>query len=171
MKSPSIIHERGRLFLLGDIMKKDMEQTNWVVITGGPSSGKSTVLEYLKDKGYATTAEMARVYIDEQIAQGKTLAEVRGDEENLQRTVLQMKIDLEERTPLEQLTFFDRGIPDTIAYQKIFGGDIAAVLRASRKRRYKSIFLFEPIPFIQDYARTEDQEQADEIRDFYMKRM
>lgn len=140
-----------------------MQETNWVVITGGPSSGKSTTLEYLKTKGYLITVEMARVFIDKEIAKGKTLTEVRADEAAFQHKVLQMKIALEERTPLEQLIFFDRGIPDSIAYSKIFERDITPILQASQKRRYKAVFLLEQVPFQQDYARTEDQKKASEI--------
>lgn len=140
-----------------------MQETNWVVITGGPSSGKSTVLEYLKTKGYLITVEMARVFIDEEIAKGKTLAEIRADGKGFQDRVLQMKIELEEQITPDQITFFDRGIPDSIAYVKISGGDITQPLQASQKRRYRAVFLFDQVPFEQDYARTEDEKESNKI--------
>lgn len=140
-----------------------MQATNWIIITGGPSSGKSTVLEYLKTKGYPITAEIARVFIDEEIAKGKTLTEIRANEKGFQDRVLQIKIELEEQIPPEQLTFFDRGIPDSIAYLKISGGDITQALYASQKRRYMAVFLFDQVPFEQDYARTKDEKEANRI--------
>lgn len=103
---------------------------------------------------------MARVFIDEEIAKGKTLAEIRADEKRFQDRVLQMKIGLEEQISPEQLTFFDRGIPDNIAYLKISGGDITPALQASQKRKYRAVFLFDQVPFKQDYARTEDEKEA-----------
>ena len=40
--------------------------TNWCVITGGPCTGKTTVVELLAQRGYKTTIEHARHYIDTQ---------------------------------------------------------------------------------------------------------
>lgn len=37
-----------------------MENRNFYIFTGGPGSGKSTVLEILKNKGYLTVNEVAR---------------------------------------------------------------------------------------------------------------
>ncbi|MCH7605222.1 ATP-binding protein, partial [Patescibacteria group bacterium] len=136
-------------------------ETNWYIITGGPSSGKTTVIENLSSLGYATVPESARVVIDTEIGRGKTIEEVRADEAAFQEKILQIKIENEEKTPSEQLTFFDRGIPDSVAYYHIAKQDVAPVIQASQKRRYKDIFLLEQISFKKDYARTEDQEQAD----------
>jgi predicted ATPase len=40
------------------------KKTNWYVITCGPSSGKTTTLNILNKKGYNTTIEHARHYLD-----------------------------------------------------------------------------------------------------------
>ena len=52
-------------------------QTNWYVITGGPSSGKTTTVNLLKARGYKTTIEHARHYLDTQQSNGKTVEEIR----------------------------------------------------------------------------------------------
>ena len=49
-----------------------MSNSSWYVITGGPSTGKTTLLEELAKRGYKTIPEVARVVIDEGIAAGKT---------------------------------------------------------------------------------------------------
>ena len=36
---------------------KNKETTNWYVITGGPSTGKTTLINMLKEEGYNTTIE------------------------------------------------------------------------------------------------------------------
>lgn len=140
-----------------------MQQTNWVVITGGPSSGKSTLLEYLKLQGYQIVPESARVLIDEETGKSKTLQEVRVNEGEFQRKVFQMKVELEEKISPQQRTFLDRGIPDSIAYYQICGENVAAVIHESQKRRYGAVFLCEQVPFAKDHARTEDQKRAHEI--------
>lgn len=140
-----------------------MEETNWVVITGGPSSGKSTLLACLENQGYKIVFEVARIIIDREIAGGKTLGEIRADEAEFQRRVLQMKIDIEEKLLSQQLTFLDRGIPDSIAYNQICRADVTLAFEASRKRRYRAVFHCEQVPFEQDHARTEDQKKAHEI--------
>lgn len=134
-----------------------MQETNWVVITGGPSSGKSTLLEYLESQGYQIVPESARMLIEAEAAKGKTLKEIRSDETAFQRQVLGMKVGIEEKLNPDELIFFDRGIPDSIAYYQICGGDATSVLRESQKRRYKAVFLCEQVPFAKDHARTEDQ--------------
>jgi len=138
-------------------------ETNWYVITGGPSSGKTTVIENLSSLGYATIPESARMLIDIEMVKGKTIEEVKADEAAFQEKILQMKIENERKTPSEQLTFFDRGIPDSIAYYKIAKQDATPAIQASQKRKYKKIFLLEQIPFEKDYARTEDREQANAL--------
>lgn len=135
-------------------------ETNWYIVTGGPSSGKSTLLTYLKSAGYLIIPEVARTLIDEEIAKGKTLQEIRSDETVFQRRIFRMKTDLEERLLPEQLTFFDRGIPDSAAYYRLYGEDVEPVIQASRKRRYRGVFFLEQVPFAKDYARIEDEKKA-----------
>ena len=43
---------------------KHSNETNWYVITGGPSTGKTTTIDLLQKQGYHTTIEHARHYID-----------------------------------------------------------------------------------------------------------
>lgn len=140
-----------------------MIETNWYVITGGPSSGKSTTIKYLAYIGYHVVREAAREIIDEEMKKGKMLEEIRSDESAFQRIVLARKIETEKRIPPEQITFFDRGMPDSIAYYKINGDSLDSVLEASKERKYKNIFFLEQVLFEKDYARTEDEKTAEKI--------
>lgn len=143
--------------------------TNWYIITGGPSSGKSTLLTYLQSAGYLIIPEVARTFIDEEIAKGKSLEEIRSNERAFQRQIFQRKIDLEEKLPSDQLTFLERGIPDSIAYYRLTGDEVAPVINASQKRKYRRVFLLEQVPFVKDYARTENEERANIISNFLHK--
>ena len=61
--------------LSNTILSSLKKQTNWYVITGGPSSGKTTTVNLLKERGYITTFEHARHYMDTQRVSGKTAAQ------------------------------------------------------------------------------------------------
>lgn len=51
--------------------------TNWYVLTGGPSSGKITTVTLLRRRGFTTTIEHARHYIDLQRLGGRSIEEIR----------------------------------------------------------------------------------------------
>lgn len=136
-----------------------MAQNQWYVITGGPSSGKTTILEVLAKQGYTIFPEAARVVIDEGIAKGLSIERIRGDEKQFQLDVLKHKLAVESQHDPNVLTFFDRGMHDTLAYMQAHAMEIEAVVEtAMRSSRYKKVFLLEPLDhFEQDYARTEDE--------------
>jgi len=137
-------------------MPKNYSKSNWYVITGGPSSGKTTVLRALKKTGYITCPEVARTFIDEEINKGKSLKEIRKNEAEFQRKVLEAKIKIEKTAPKDKIIFFDRAIPDSIAYYQICGLDLKEVLKLCKRKFYKKIFFLEQLTFEKDYARIED---------------
>ena len=137
--------------------------TNWYVITGGPSSGKTKVIEYLASLGYATVPEIARILIDNEQNEERTIEEIRVDEAEFQRKILQIKIEIEDKISPEQITFFDRGIPDSIAYYQIAGLNPASVIKEAKKRKYRGIFFLERLPYKKDYARIEDKKTVREL--------
>lgn len=79
------------------------KQTNWYVITGGPSSGKTTTVNLLKERGYITTIEHARHYLNTQRLKGKTIEEVRKNQREFQLEVLNMQIEQEAQISPEVL--------------------------------------------------------------------
>ncbi|HLL60149.1 MAG TPA: ATP-binding protein [Candidatus Nitrosocosmicus sp.] len=134
---------------------------NWYVITGGPSCGKTTVLKELKNRGYKTVEEAARIYIDREIDKGKSIEDIRGDELFFQKELLIMKIETEKKLNQDDTIFFDRGIPDTIAYLEIKNFTIEDYIKSSvEKSNYKKVFLFDLLKYEKDYARTETVEEA-----------
>lgn len=97
-------------------------KSNWYVITGGPSSGKKTVLGILKAMGYRVIPEVARGVIDRANRQGITTQELRRDEVKFQESLLSIKLKLEKELPRKQIIFWNRGMPDSVAYLQNCGG-------------------------------------------------
>ena len=93
-------------------------QTNWYVITGGPSSGKTTPVNLLKARGYKTTIEHARHYIDSESINGRTVEEVRKNQKKFQLKSLEMQIAQENKISHDDVIFLDRAIPNALAYYR-----------------------------------------------------
>ena len=131
--------------------------TNWYVITGGPSSGKTTTIELLRKRGYQTTIEHARHYIDTQRVTGRTVAEIRANQRDFQRGVLMMQIEQERSLDPDALCFLDRALPDALAYYRYLSLEPdPELLEALKTASYRRVFILELLPLAKDYARTED---------------
>ncbi len=139
------------------ILSNLKKQTNWYVITGGPSSGKTTTVNLLKERGYITTFEHARHYLDTQRLKGKTIEEIRKKQREFQLGVLEMQIEQEDQISPDVLVFLDRAIPDALAYYRFLNLPVDEKLtEALRTVSYKKIFILDCLPLVRDYARTED---------------
>lgn len=138
--------------------------TNWYVITGGPGSGKTTTINLLSLKGYKTTIEHARHYIDTQRQTGRTVEEIRHNQLEFQKGVLQMQIEQEASLTPDDVVFLDRAIPDAQAYYRFLSlPEDELLLTAMSTVSYKKIFILERLPLVNDYARIENVEAQEKI--------
>lgn len=140
-----------------------MKVPNWYVVTGGPDSGKTTTVEYLSKLGYHTVAEYARLLIDKELAKGKTIEEIRKNRKKFQDNALELKLELEKKTPKDRTVFLDRGVPDTLAYYRFLKLKVPKRLFVIGKNRYKKVFLLDILTYKKDYARIESKKEAEEI--------
>jgi predicted ATPase len=140
---------------------------NWYVITGGPSTGKTTLLSELEKLGHLTVPEAARIVIEEATKKGVSLKELRKDERMFQTEVLKLKQKLEEDTKAGVITFFDRGMQDSLAYMRYYGFAVEEWMQdLFTTSRYQKIFLLEPLSnYVKDYARTEPEEFVKQIHE------
>lgn len=168
--------------ILGKSEFEGLQPTKWWVITGGPSTGKSTLLEYLAQQGFKTMPEAARVFIDEERAKGRTTKEIRAREPDFQEVVREMKHHIEDEVPSGQLTFWDRGNwGDSLAYMSTahvvslgrrgdsnlylyesYSGDTSVLVQ---KIRYAGVFILDRLSSYDsaDDARVESEVQATAI--------
>lgn len=143
---------------------------NWYVITGGPSTGKTTLLYRLSLRGYKTIPEAARAVIDEGIEKGLTVDDVRKDEHDFQIAVLNRKLEVESKLDKDQLTFFDRGMHDTTAYCGYYGYPLTEKEKKSiSDAKYKAVFVLNNLKrYESDYARTEGQDFRNKIEEMFV---
>lgn len=143
-------------------MKKPVA-TNWVVFTGAPSSGKTTTIECLEKLGYRYMPETARAHLERELAKGRSLEQIKSDQKKFQQNLLHEKIKMEKKLPPDELVFLDRAIPDSISYYKISGIDPHEAMEASKKFRYKNVFIFDRLPFEADGVRVDNDQIAAEL--------
>lgn len=139
------------------------QETNWVVITGAPSSGKTSVIDELARRGYAIQNEVARELIEDSLKHGLTVEQARADTQELQHTILTRKTAREAALDPQTLVFLDRGLPDSIAYFQLAGMDDRDVIAAAKKFHYRAVFIFDPLPVVKDGVRLENQKTAEEL--------
>ncbi|MDD6210778.1 MAG: AAA family ATPase [Bacteroidales bacterium] len=141
-----------------------MYNKNYFILTGGPGSGKTTVLKELRAMGYLTVEEAAREIIRKQVlSEGNAVPW--GDLVKYSELMrLRSVLDYLEYAHVTAPCFFDRGIPDTFAYNKLTGMDVNNELkRAVSDYRYnKNVFLFRPREdiYVTDDERKQDFETA-----------
>jgi predicted ATPase len=133
-----------------------MQSTGWIVLTGAPCSGKTAVVNALQAQGYQVVAETARTYIDAQLRRGLSLSQIKADPLRFEQAILRRKMAVESGLPPEATIFLDRAVPDSIAYFTAAGLAAREPLAASRRVRYRKVFLLRRLPFIRDTVRGED---------------
>jgi predicted ATPase len=141
-------------------LERLMQQTNWYVITGAPSSGKTAVINALEQQGYPVVHEVARNYIDKELKKGKHIGQIKADILLFERHILNKKVEIEKSLPKDAPFFLDRAVPDSIGYYILEGLSPDEPIKKSMKVRYKKIFLFERIAFEKDDVRSENDEIA-----------
>lgn len=134
--------------------------TQKYILTGGPGSGKSSVLLELERRGEYIIREAAEDVI--KLAQSKGV-EKPWELANFQRDILNIQIQRERAIPQDiRRVFIDRGIPDGLAYTKQ-GTDIYKEIK-SQCPRYSGIFLIENLGGTeQNKVRREDNGEALEL--------
>lgn len=147
-----------------------------IVITGGPGTGKTVLVEKLEEMGYPCFHEIIRemtrearereshadqvtnplVFVSDPLAFNRRLLEGR---------IRQYHLAEEMQHPI---VFYDRGMPDVLAYMEYFSQPFDAhFVDPCEQLRYDAVVLLPPWEAIyrQDGARLENFEQACEIHD------
>ncbi|MBM6576886.1 AAA family ATPase [Microvirga sp. SRT01] len=132
------------------------------VITGGPGSGKSTLIDALAAAGVATSEEVGRRIIREQVA-ARENALPWGDQRRFAKLMLAGETAAREAA-LErgETVLLDRGVPDVAGFLRVSRIAVPPVLdHAARSHRYnRRVFL---APFWAEIF-TEDAERQQSMQ-------
>lgn len=143
--------------------------TKKIVITGGPGTGKSTLINELIKRGHTCLEEISRQVILNAKKEGI-------DQLFLTNPLLFSELLLKGRQKQfieaelfkNETVFFDRGLPDVLAYMNFIGDDSPKdFVETCNNSKYHSIFILKPWEAIytSDNERYENFEQALEIHD------
>ncbi|MDH7792824.1 AAA family ATPase [Ochrobactrum sp. AN78] len=135
-----------------------------IVISGGPGSGKSTLIDALGQQGFSRTLEAGRAIIQDQVAIGGT-ALPWADRALFAELMLSWEMRSHKAAQaFAGPVFFDRGVPDVIGYLRL--GELPVpphMYEAAKVIQYnRTVFLAPPWSeiFGQDAERKQDFEEA-----------
>ncbi len=147
--------------------------TRRIVITGGPGTGKSSIIDELQQRGHICFEEISRQITLEARENGV-------DQLFLTQPLLFSQLLLEGRNKQyveadkydNATVFMDRGLPDVLAYMDFFGSDYPEdFISVCAKSTYDVVFILSPWQeiFQCDNVRYETFEQSELIHERLLK--
>ncbi|NML19552.1 AAA family ATPase [Pseudoflavitalea sp. G-6-1-2] len=145
-------------------MSSSITKSNFIVITGGPGMGKTSLIRHLIQLGYSCVEESGRSIIQQQVAEGKDALPWKNRMAFAQLMFNRSLEDFFQRITQSAPVFFDRGIPDIIGYLELCELPVPADIMetALRNRYHKDVFVTPPWQqiYVQDEERKQDAEEA-----------
>ncbi|MBI2146206.1 ATP-binding protein [Candidatus Woesearchaeota archaeon] len=132
------------------------------LLTGGAYSGKTTLLQALRQKGFEIVPEAAEILIQEELEKTGVHPNILNRFAFVEK-ILHKRIELEFTVQdYEGAVFIDRGIPDGMAYYQLYGKEPSPAYHAAvQKFRYKKVFFLE---LLDGYVPNEVRQEKEETR-------
>lgn len=136
-----------------------MNEKRAIVISGGPSVGKTTIVNAVEKLGFPVLHEISTALIKEGILSPKS------EREKFQAEILRRQLEGEAKLlKLNTLFFVDRGLLDGMAYYVLDGLKIPDQFETLDISHYAMMFLLEELPMFEDNGvRFEDLEYSKRI--------
>ena len=135
--------------------------SNFVIISGCSSGGKSTLLQELSDRGFATVEEPGRRIVDQQLAcGGKALPW--HDPRAFIHQVTELAIKDRQFPRADKWIFFDRSLIDAASAMQAMDSAKSTDYLKSQFRYHNQVFLTPPWPeiYVEDTARRHSLQNA-----------
>lgn len=139
-------------------------KTKKIVITGGPGTGKSSIIDHLINRGYTCLEEISRQVTRKAKKEGIDQLFLTNPllfSEHLLKARQDQFIDA--NAYVNETVFFDRGIPDVLAYMDYIGNTYPPnFVNVCKDTVYNAVFILKPWKTIykKDQERYENFEQA-----------
>jgi len=135
-----------------------------IVLTGGPSTGKTSIINFLKKKGHYCFDEISRQVIQEYQTKGIPQP-FKTHPNEFSNQIFESRVQQFEKAKFtdKPVLFYDRGLPDVIAYMNSVNTKVFNYYQnETSSRKYSQIFIFPPWKeiYIKDTERFESFEEA-----------
>jgi len=142
---------------------REEQSTEWVVITGPPSSGKTTTIDLVHAAGHKVSPDSTRALIGRVAAEGRDAEEFRFADD-FQPRVLDAMERAESILDPDERTFLEYALPCNIAFHRTEGLDLTPGLdEAARRYRYQAVFILDPLRWESDAERVEDEQYQRQV--------
>lgn len=146
----------------------NVNASRFFVLTGGPGSGKSAVINALQSAGYACSVEAGRTIIQQQMAIGGRALPWN---DPLLFAEMMLSLDMCSYNLAEKTAgpvFFDRAIIDVLGYLSLLGLPVPQYMEnaAQRFRYNQRVFIAPPWQEIYEQDRERKQDFAEALRTY-----
>lgn len=114
-------------------LKAPSKSCHRYVITGGPGVGKTSIIRYLKEKGYHVVGEAATDVIRRSLEKGISMPWDKEFKSDFNDEILELQYKRQNKTPDRGLVFFDRSMIDTFTYALIPMGGTKSLEAMARR--------------------------------------
>ncbi|MCY4044141.1 MAG: AAA family ATPase [Cellvibrionales bacterium] len=123
-----------------------MKLDNFIIFSGGPGSGKTTLINQLKASGFRTKSESGRQIVKESMAAGSDFFPWKNKQGFADQLFVAEKQALDKFKNQKSLIFWDRSIIDTYGYHQMESLRIpCSLLQICKDTRFnKKVFIFPP---------------------------